>query len=74
MSMRDTFARNLRRLRNDRGLSQEELADLADLDRTYISALERSIYAVSIDTFEKLAKALKADPLEFLAGPRRQKA
>lgn len=71
MSLRDTFARNLRRLRNDRGMSQEELADAAGLDRTYISSLERSVYAVSIDKIQDLAKALKVDPAEFLAGPRK---
>ncbi len=74
MSLRDTFAGNLRRLRNDRGLSQEELADMAGIDRTYISSLERSVYAVSVDKIEILAKALKADPAEFLAGHRKESA
>jgi transcriptional regulator with XRE-family HTH domain len=40
---------NLRRLRQAQGLSQEELADRAEIDRTYVSALERSVYAAGID-------------------------
>ena len=68
MAIRRLFARNLRDLRTERGLSQEALAHLAGIDRTYVSALEREIYSVSIDTIEKLAAALGAPPDEFLRG------
>ncbi|RZK00353.1 MAG: XRE family transcriptional regulator [Novosphingobium sp.] len=64
--LRRTFATNLRRLRNDRGLSQEALADAAGLDRTYISALEREVYSASLDTIEKLADVLGIPSFEML--------
>ena len=66
MELRKVFARNLKRLRKAAGLSQEELALRAGLDRTYISALERSIYSASVVTIERLAKALNTEPTEFL--------
>lgn len=55
MDIRDFFARNLRRLRQERDWSQEELAGRADIDRTYVSALERSRYSASIDMVARLA-------------------
>jgi len=61
------FGRNLRYWRNERGLSQEALALRADIDRTYVSALERGVYSASIDTIAKLAKVLKIEPAVLLA-------
>ena len=69
MSLRDVFARNLRRLRQARNLSQEQLAADADISREYLGALERSGYSASIDVIENLALALKVDAAElFLKG------
>lgn len=65
MSIRTVVAKNLRRLRHDRGMSQEELADRASVDRTYVSSLEREQYAASIDMLAKLAAALEVEPIEF---------
>ena len=65
MSVRAVVAKNLRRLRTGHGLSQEELADQAHVDRTYISSLEREQYAATIDMLEKLGIALGVDPVEF---------
>jgi len=62
MSLRDVFARNLRRYRLAAQLSQEALAHEAGVDRTYISALERSVYSASIDMIERLASVLEIDP------------
>jgi len=53
-----TLARNLRRLRGAKQISQEELADLAGLHRTYVGSVERSERNVSIDNIEKLSTAL----------------
>jgi DNA-binding XRE family transcriptional regulator len=66
MKIREVFARNLRRRRHARGLSQEALAHEADMDRTYISALERGLYGASIDTVAKLAEVLGIEPDELL--------
>jgi transcriptional regulator with XRE-family HTH domain len=72
MELRKVFARNLKDLRLAAGLSQEELAFRSELDRTYVSALERGIYSVSVDTIEKIAKALGAEPMVFLQKPRKR--
>jgi transcriptional regulator with XRE-family HTH domain len=54
-------ARNLRRLRVQREVSQEVLAVDAGIDRTYVSRLERSLENPSVAVLERLAKALDAD-------------
>jgi transcriptional regulator with XRE-family HTH domain len=66
MGIREVFARNLRRLREKKKLSQEALAHEAGVDRTYISALERSVYAATIDMVEKLATVLEVEPARML--------
>lgn len=66
MSIREVLARNLRRYRALRGLSQEELAHRADIDRTYISSLERLQYAATIDVVERLAGVLEVPTFALL--------
>ncbi|KJS41383.1 MAG: XRE family transcriptional regulator [Roseovarius sp. BRH_c41] len=66
MNIREIFARNLRAVRRDKGLSQEELAHRAELDRTYISALERNVYNPTIDVVARLADALDVEPATLL--------
>lgn len=66
MEIREVFARNLRALRRAKGLSQEELAHQAGIDRTYISALERSVYGASIDVVDRLAAVLGVEASEML--------
>ncbi|GLQ76889.1 transcriptional regulator [Mesorhizobium huakuii] len=78
MEIREAFAQNLRALRRARGLSQEELAHQAGIDRTYISALERNVYNASIDVVDRLAEVLGVDVGELLkrpsADPQRSKS
>lgn len=66
MDIRQVFAANLRRLRHARNLSQEALAHEAQIDRTYVSALERGVYSASLDTIANLADALGVEPYELL--------
>jgi transcriptional regulator with XRE-family HTH domain len=61
------MARNLRLLRRASGLSQEQLADLAGLDRNYIGKLEREENSPTLDTIEAIALALQVD-VENLIG------
>jgi transcriptional regulator with XRE-family HTH domain len=58
-------ARNVRRLRVALGLSQEDLAGEAELDRTYVSRIERGTDNPTVAVLEKLAKALAADIAEL---------
>ncbi|THD60837.1 MAG: XRE family transcriptional regulator [Phenylobacterium sp.] len=66
MESREILAANLKRLRKAKGLSQEELAHRVGIDRTYVSALERKVYAASIDLVDRLAKALDEEPRALL--------
>jgi len=66
MDLRETFATNLRRLRNARGLSQDDLAYDAGMSRSYLSQLEKGMFYVSIKIIGKLADTLQAEPEEFL--------
>ncbi|MEE3624098.1 helix-turn-helix transcriptional regulator [Nitrospirillum sp. BR 11752] len=59
--LRTILAENLRRLRKDKGLSQEELAGLSEVDRTYISLIERKRNSISLDKLEQIATALNVD-------------
>jgi transcriptional regulator with XRE-family HTH domain len=70
MGLRQTVAKNLRRLRQAKSLSQEELADRAEIDRNYVGKLERAENAASVDILEKLAEALGAKPIEFFIEDR----
>jgi len=69
VDIRDVLALNLRRLRQAKGLSQEELAHQADIDRTYVSALERSVYAAGIDVVDRLARVLEVEAADLLKRP-----
>ena len=59
------FATNVRLVRRARNISQEELAHLASLDRTYISSVERRLRNLSIQNIQRLAVALQVDPREL---------
>ena len=63
---RRLFAKRLREIRQIRKLSQEQLADMAGLHRTYVGSVERSERNISIDNIERLAKALKVEINELL--------
>lgn len=72
MEIREVLARNLRKARQAKRLSQEELAYRAGIDRTYISALERQIYAASIEVVDRLARELDVEAADLLRRPTRR--
>ena len=60
------FANNVRRYRTEQNLSQEKLAELAGLHRTYISAVECERRNISIENIESIADALNIEPYMLL--------
>ncbi len=60
------MAKNLRLMRQREGLSQEDLADLADVDRTYVSGIEREVRNPTVEILARLAAALKTTASELL--------
>jgi transcriptional regulator with XRE-family HTH domain len=67
---RSRFAANVRMLRLERGMSQEALADAADLHRTYVGSIERGERNVTIDNMERIAHALNLDLVDLLKTPQ----
>ena len=74
MDLRQIFAANLRRLRHDKGLSQEDLAYEAGVNRTYMSKLEKGGSYVGLEIIEKLSATLDVQPAEFLKLPAKKRA
>jgi len=66
---RRVFAANLRATRTELGLSQERLADMAGLHRTYVSSVERGERNISLDNMERLAGALGTKLAVLLESP-----
>jgi transcriptional regulator with XRE-family HTH domain len=66
MNIREILAANLRRMRRERGLSQEELAHRANIHRTYVSSLERCQYSATIDLVDNLAVVLGVETPDLL--------
>ena len=65
MKLRDRVGLNVRNIRNSKGLSQEQLALAAEVDRSYISEIELAKNSASIDVLERIADALDVDPKEL---------
>lgn len=70
-SARRIFAENLRNARQEQRLSQEDLAELASLHRTYVGSVERAERNVSIDNMERLAAAVGVTLRELLRESKR---
>ena len=66
MTLLHIFSLNVKKYRIEKGFSQEKLADLAGLHRTYISAIERERRNISIENIEKIAIALDIDAFLLL--------
>lgn len=72
MDLRQPFATNLRRIRRTQGISQEQLAHDAGIDRAYYSRVERAVTYVGLEIIGKLAETLKVDPAEFFESTGRK--
>ena len=68
-NLREVLAYWIRLLRVERGWSQERLALECELDRTYVSAVERSRWNVSLSNIERFAQALDTTPWRLLKPP-----
>lgn len=72
MDLRQVFAANLRRLRHAKGLSQEDLAYEAGVNRSYMSKLEKGATFVGLEIIGKLADVLEVEPVQFLKAKKRK--
>ena len=63
---REKLGNRIRKIRREKGLSQEDLGFKSDLHRTYIGSIERGEQNISIDNIHKIAKALKVSPKDLL--------
>lgn len=68
------FGENLKKVRTNTSISQEKLAELAGLHRTYVSSVERGERNVSLETIEKLASALDVTMAELMPDYANRKA
>jgi transcriptional regulator with XRE-family HTH domain len=59
-------ARCIKRLRSEKNISQEELAEKANLDRTYISGVERAVRNISLNSLNNIIQALDLNVEQFL--------
>lgn len=67
MDMRRLVGENVRRIRQDRGLTQEQFADLSGFSQQYLSGLERGRRNPTVVTLFELATALRATPVDLLS-------
>lgn len=65
--LQKAVGRALRRYRLERGLSQEEFAEVVGVHRTYMGGLERGERNLTLRSVEKIAHRIDVDPLELLA-------
>jgi transcriptional regulator with XRE-family HTH domain len=71
MDLREVFAANLRRLRHEKGLSQDDLAYEAEVSRSYLSQLEKGAFYASLRILGRLADVLDVEPAELLLRPEK---
>jgi transcriptional regulator with XRE-family HTH domain len=66
MDLKEVMARNLRRARHDKKLTQEELAERAGLSARYLGAVERGDVSASVTVLGQIADALGVEPAEMV--------
>ena len=73
MDLQDALATNVRRARHAKKLTQEELAERADISSRYVGSVERAAVSVSLGVLARLAKALEVEASELIRIPRRRR-
>lgn len=71
MDLKEVMAINMRRLRYDKKLTQEELADRSGLSARYVGSIERGAVSASVSILGKVAAALDVDPCDLIRLPKR---
>ena len=66
MDLKDVLATNLRRIRNERGKTQEEMAHILGISSRYLGSIERGRVSPSVTLLGKFAVALKIDPCRLI--------
>lgn len=66
MDLKEVMAINLRRIRHDKQLTQEELADRSGLSARYVGAIERADVSASVTVLGQIAEALSVEPGDLL--------
>lgn len=74
MDLRQILATNLRRIRHEKGISQEQLALEAGVDRAHVSKIERGMTQVGIEIIGKFVDVLGVEPVEFFKAPQKRPA
>ncbi|WP_157220445.1 helix-turn-helix domain-containing protein [Flavisphingomonas formosensis] len=67
MDLKHVLAKNLRKVRHERDLTQEDVAGLTGLSLRYIGSIERARVSASVTVLGKLATALKIDPCRLIS-------
>lgn len=73
MDLKNAMAVNVRRARQARRLTQEELADRAGLSSRYLGSIERAVVSASVTVLGRLADALRIDPSELIESSQRRR-
>ncbi len=71
MDLKEIMAINMRRVRHDQGMTQEELAARAELSMRYVGSVERGRVSASVTVLGRLAKALNVDPCDLIKPHKR---
>ncbi|MBN9147075.1 MULTISPECIES: helix-turn-helix domain-containing protein [unclassified Nitrobacter] len=71
MDLKEVMAINMRRLRYDKKLTQEELAARSGLSMRYVGSIERGAVSASVSVLGKVAEALDVDPCDLIRLPKR---
>jgi transcriptional regulator with XRE-family HTH domain len=69
MDLKEAMAMNVRRMRHEKKMTQEELADRAGLSTRYLGSIERAVVSASVTVLGQIARALRVDPGELINFP-----